>query len=111
MLRIIDTVERNVVDTGIAAITVPDSQSTMVVPDTRNQPDELAYIQLFNAGDNKAYLAFGRDCDNVANFNCFLFPGASIDVKHRLAIYCYSPGGTQIGVTMLRRTTALTNNT
>ena len=109
MLRTIDTVERNIVDTGIAAITVPDSQSTLVVPNSQNDPSEVAYIQLFNAGGNKAYISYGRAADNLSNFNFFLFPGSSVDIKHRIDVYCFSVGGTQISVTILRRVQSISN--
>jgi len=106
---IFDSIERTVVDTGIAAQTVPDSESTLIIPDTNSMPDDIVSIELFNAGDNKAYMAYGRAADSDKNFNAFLFPGAALNVKTRMAVYCYSPGGTQIGITVLRRNKALTS--
>ena len=64
---------------------------------------ELAYVELFNAGQNNAFYAYGRDCDNVNNFNAYMVPGQMLRVPVRQKVSMYSVGGTTIGRTVIRR--------
>lgn len=104
--------ERNALDQKIVAVTVPTNVSTEVVPSTIASKEEYISIQIFNAGGNNAYYAYGRTCDTTKNFNAWLVPGQMLDVQCREAVNVFAVGGTTIAVTMIRRVSepAVSNN-
>jgi hypothetical protein len=101
--------ERNLVDSKVIAKVVPTNVSTEVIADSIAKNEEYAYIELFNAGVNNAYYAFGRTCDTAENFNGWIVPGQMLEVVVREAVNIFSVGGTTIAITMLKRRTQIQN--
>lgn len=101
--------ERNLVDSELVTIDVPTNVSTEVIPDSIAKSEEYSNIEIFNAGANNAYYAFGRTCDNVRNFNAYLVPGQMLEVGVRQAVNIFSVGGCTIARTALKRRTQTTN--
>ena len=101
--RTIGLVERGLIDQKLAPVAVPDKTPIDVIPDTRSLPGEIGYLEIFNAGANKAYFAFGRNCDDAANFNGWIVPGQAMAIitRERVSVYCV--GGTTISRTCLTR--------
>lgn len=107
-LRTINTIDRSLVDLMLPAVTVPDSVATTVLDDSTvsTSPlvrDEIAYIELFNAGANTAYFAYGRDCDNATNFNGYVVAGQAVSIALRQRVSVFSAGGTVIARSVFKR--------
>lgn len=108
MLRTLAIVERNVYDLKLLPITVPNNVATDVLPDSHQDvmgakagslgtiTGEIARIEIFNNGPNNCYYAFGRNCDNVNNFNAYLVPGQMLEINVRERVSCYCPVGTAV---------------
>lgn len=102
-IRPITSVERNIVDSGLAPVTLPATTSVIVMPDTVFEYGEIAYIEVFNAGSDMAYYCYGPICNTTSKFNGFLTPGQALTIQTRQAVSMYSPGGTTIARTVLKR--------
>ena len=103
MIRTLSIVERNTVDKMVNPVTLAAGVAKDVIDDSENLHHEIANIELFNAGSNNAYYAFGRTCDNVNNFNAYIAPGQMLEVPVRQRVSMFSVGGTIIGVTIILR--------
>ena len=116
MLRTLSIVERNTRDAKLPLVTVPAATATDVLPDTTGTyagipanpfltASEILYIEIFNAGANKVFFAYGRDCDATTNFNGYLVAGQAMTVNTRERVSMYSVGGTTISRTVITRIT------
>jgi len=103
MLYISPYTERNLVDAMLPTFILGDSATKDVVTDSTYKQGDIAFIELFNAGANNAYYAYGRDCDNLRNFNGFIVPGQMLRVATRQRVSMFSVGGTTIGITVMKR--------
>ena len=103
MLRVINSCEKNVVPLPANAIAIPAGVSTEVVPDLTQQAHEYAAITVQNTGTNTAYYAFGQTADNVKNYHGMLQAGVQVNCPTTKQVQVYSPNGTTIAVTVLRR--------
>ena len=104
MLRTISTAERRLTPNGAAPVNIPDSASTVIIPDQTVKPTtEIAYRYIQNTGNVNLYYAFGQNCTNI-NYHGILAPMAQLDCSaHRLSVSGYAVGGTTAAVTILYR--------
>jgi hypothetical protein len=109
-VRVISSVERNVVDLGYSPVTVPAATAVDVLNDSTLDYGEIVYIELFNAGQGVAYFAYGRPCDPISSFNGFIVPGQSLTISVRQNVSMYSDVGTIISRTVLQRAEWLTEH-
>lgn len=104
MLRVVSTVEKNIVNEPIPAMVIAAATSTEVLPDISKVRGEWCTRQIFNAGANNAYYNFGGTCDSVSNFNAWLVPGQMLDCSnHPMSVNVFSTAGTTISITSLKR--------
>jgi hypothetical protein len=103
MMNLAPYIERSLVDNMLPPVIVPDSVSVTVLTDSTMTQQELAYVELFNAGLNNVYYAYGRDCDATTSFNAYMVPGQMLRVPVRQKVCMFSIGGTTIGRTIIRR--------
>lgn len=102
-LKVLTAIERSCSDLMLPPITVADSTATDVLNDTTTSYEDYAYVEIFNAGNNKAYFAYGRDADATVNFNGYIAAGQAMTVITRQRISVFSVGGTVIARTVLKR--------
>lgn len=102
-IKTLNAIERSCTDLMLPPVTVPDSVATDVLNDTITAYDDYAYIEIFNAGANKAYFAYGRDCNISTSFNGYLVAGQAMTIITRQRVSVYSAGGTIIARTVLKR--------
>jgi hypothetical protein len=98
--------EKNVFSLMIPAQVIPANTSTLIYDPTapiQGTTIEYAAIELFNAGANNFYYAYGNTCDNKTNFCAFVVPGQMLEVGVREQISVFSVGGTTISFTILKR--------
>lgn len=102
-IKTLNAIERSSIDSMLPPVTIPDSVATDVLPDTTSSYGDVGYIEIFNAGANKAYFAYGRDCNNTTNFNGYIAAGQAMTVITRQRVSVFSVGGTIIALTVLKR--------
>ena len=103
MLRTIEICAKNVIAEPANVIVVPTSVSTVVIPDLDQRQYEYAAITIQNVGANRAYYAFGQDCDNVSNYHGYLEAGVQLNCFGCRRVTVFSVGGTSIAPTIFRR--------
>lgn len=104
MIRTFTVVERNVFDAKLPPIVLVAGVRQDVLPDVTKFPgSETVYRELFNSGVNPAFYAFGRDCDNITNYNAYLAPGQMLEVATLERVSMMSIAGTTISRTSLER--------
>ena len=114
-LRVTNQCEKDVLNSAVAPIVIPDSKSTLVLPKLASVPGQEfcgRYIQ--NVGANDLYYSFGADAA-PNNLNGILGKAGSTDANglgagqqldcsnHGDSVYVYSIGGTTVAVTLLVR--------
>lgn len=102
MIRTVGIIERSVLDKSLPPIVLVANVAADIIADSLADEEELAGIQLYNAGVNPAYYAYGRDC-SAANYNAILAAGQMLDVQTRQRVSMLSVAGTTIGITYLIR--------
>jgi len=103
------TLERNVLDLKLPPQVLAAATATTVIDDSIAKNGEYASIELFNAGANNAFYAYGRNC-SPQDYNAFIVPGQMLVVEVRERVSMYSVGGTTISKTILRRMDSLQAN-
>ncbi len=99
-------IEKNVFDDKLAAVVVPTNVSTEVLPDISKESivkGEVVWREIFNAGANNAYWAYGRQCDNLSNFSGYIIPGQQLEVTTLESVNVFSVGGCTIARAQFRR--------
>jgi hypothetical protein len=115
MLRVINSVERNVfadppvqivctANTSVQALPRLDA-NVNASPETFTQYAEVKERIIFNSGTTNLYFAIGQTCDNVKSYNGWIVPGQQLDCSdHAQAVYLYSPTNNGLAqITILRR--------
>lgn len=104
-MRVQNACEKNIVAIPANVQTIPDSVTTDVLPNvTTDRNSEYSARYIFNAGANKAYYAFGQDCDNQKSYHGWLVAGQQLDCSNTCQrVSVYSVGGTIIAATQFRR--------
>ncbi len=113
MLRTLNTAERNIQSLPPNVITLAANTATLLLPDTRNVPGEIAYRRIQNVGGADLYVSIGVTtaagapmCDNVAVFHKVLISGQEMDCSADRQIICgFSVGGTTVATEVKQRLT------
>lgn len=116
MIRFLSVAERWATVEPPRIVTCGAAVATVIFPDTtKDQMVEYAGLYMQNVGANRAYYSFGVEgvgstraipigvCDNVNVYHGFLEAGQMLDVGHRKIVTVYSPAGTTISTTAIRR--------
>ncbi len=101
--RTVNVLEKDLYNLPTPPVALVANTPKDVLANSQTTSDEIVSIQLFNAGANPAYYAYGRDCDAVGNYNAFLAAGQMLDVQTRERVSMMSVAGTTISITIIRR--------
>lgn len=100
---LVSLAERNVVDLKLPPVVLAAGVAQDVLPDIMNSGVEISNREVFNAGANVAYYAYGRDCDSATNYNAILQANQMLEVSGKERLSMMSPAGTTISITVLKR--------
>lgn len=104
MLRVIDTIDKRLVNVPVPAVTVPDSASTLLVDQSAlNRDAEWVYIEVQNVGANDLYINLDAGCDGNLNIVALIPTKQMYTLRVPCKCYGYSVGGTKVAITAIRR--------
>lgn len=109
MLRVISTIEKNVVPVPTAPVVVAGNTSTMVLPDISKSVGEFSSRYIYNNSASNCYYSFGATC-STAQYNGIMLPNQQLACNDSgCAVFVFSTVGTTIAVSIFKRNDLYTN--